>query len=37
MKEVKRYVEEYDACQHNKNCIEQPAGKLIPNLIPKKL
>jgi len=36
MKEVKRYIEEYDACQRNKNCTEQPASKLISNLIPKK-
>jgi len=32
-KEVKRYVERCDACQRNKNCTEQPAGKLIPNSI----
>ena len=32
-KEVKRYVEGCDACQRNKNCTEQPAGKLIPNSI----
>jgi len=35
-KEVKRYVEGYDTCQRNKNCTEQPAGKLMPNLIPEK-
>jgi len=35
-KEVKRYVEGYDSCQRNKNHIEQPAGKLMPNLIPEK-
>jgi len=35
-KEVKRYVEECDACQRNKNCTEQPVGKLMPNSIPKK-
>ena len=35
-KEVKRYVEGCDACQCNKNCTEQPAGKLIPNSIPEK-
>jgi len=29
-------VEGYDACQHNKNHIEQPAGKLMPNSIPEK-
>ena len=37
MKEVKQYVEECDTCQQNKNHTEQPAGKLIPNLIPEKL
>jgi len=35
-KEVKRYVEECDACQRNKNRTEQPASKLIPNSIPEK-
>jgi len=35
-KEVKRYVEGCDTCQHNKNCTEQPAGKLIPNSILEK-
>jgi len=35
-KEVKQYVEGCDTCQHNKNCTEQPAGKLMPNLIPNK-
>jgi len=35
-KEVKRYVEGCDACQRNKNRIEQPAGKLMPNSIPEK-
>jgi len=35
-KEVKRYVEGYDACQHNKNRTEQLAGKLMPNSIPEK-
>ena len=35
-KEVKRYVEGCDACQHNKNCTEQPAGKLMPNSIPER-
>jgi len=29
-------VEGYDACQQNKNCTEQPAGKLMPNSIPEK-
>jgi len=31
-REVKWYVEGCDACQQNKNCTEQPAGKLMPNL-----
>jgi len=35
-KEVKRYMEECDSCQRNKNCIEQLAGKLMPNSIPEK-
>jgi len=35
-KEVKQYVEGYNACQHNKNHTEQPAGKLMPNSIPEK-
>jgi len=35
-KEVKQYVEGCDACQHNKNRTEQPAGKLMPNSIPEK-
>jgi len=35
-KEVKRYVEGWDACQRNKNCTEQPAGKLMPNSIPER-
>jgi len=35
-KEVKQYIEEYDAYQHNKNRIEQPADKLMPNSIPEK-
>jgi len=34
MREVKRYIEGCNACQHNKNCTEQLAGKLMPNLIP---
>ena len=29
-------MEEYNAYQYNKNCTEQPVGKLIPNLISKK-
>ena len=36
MKEVKQYVEEYDAYQHNKNCTEQLAGKLMLNSILEK-
>ena len=32
-REVKRYVEGCNAYQHNKNCIEQPAGTLMPNSI----
>jgi len=35
-KEVKQYVEGYDACQCNKNHTEQLVGKLIPNSIPEK-
>jgi len=29
-------VEKCNACQHNKNCTEQLAGKLMPNLISAK-
>jgi len=29
-------MEECDACQCNKNCTEQPTGKLMPNSIPEK-
>ena len=29
-------MEEYNYCQRNKNCTEQPAGKLMPNSIPEK-
>jgi len=29
-------VEECNACQQNKNCIEQPAEKLMLNSIPEK-
>ena len=36
MKEVKQYVEGCNACQQNKNCIEQPASKLMPNSILEK-
>jgi len=35
-KEMKQYVEGCNACQHNKNRTEQPAGKLIPNSISEK-
>jgi len=35
-KEVKKYMEGYDAYQCNKNYIEQPAEKLMPNSIPEK-
>ena len=35
-KEVKQYMEGYNAYQPNKNCTEQPAGKLMPNSIPEK-
>ena len=35
-REVKRYVEEYDACQQNKNQMQPPAGKLMSNSIPEK-
>ena len=36
MKKVKRYVEECDSCQRNKNCTKQPASKLMPNSILEK-
>jgi len=36
MREVKQYMEGCDAYQQNKNRIEQPAEKLIPNSIPEK-
>jgi len=29
-------MEGCDSCQRNKNCTEQPAGKLMPNSIPEK-
>jgi len=35
-KEVKQYIKECNVCQCNKNCTEQLAGKLMPNLIPEK-
>ena len=36
-REVKQYVEGCDTCQRNKNHMQVPTGKLIPNLIPEKL
>jgi len=33
---VKQYIEGCNTCQRNKNHTEQPAGKLMPNLIPEK-
>ena len=36
-KEVKCYIKGCDACQQNKNCTKQLAGKLMPNSIPNKL
>jgi len=35
-KEVKKYVKGCDVCQRNKNCIEAPTGKLMPNSVPEK-
>jgi len=35
-KEVKHYVEGYNAYQCNKNRTEQPTDKLMPNSIPEK-
>jgi len=35
-KEMKRYMKGYDAYQQNKNHIEQPASKLMPNSILEK-
>jgi len=35
-REVKRYMEGYNAYQQNKNRTEQPARKLMPNSIPDK-
>ena len=32
-KEMKQYMEECNSCQRNKNCTEQPVGKLMPNSI----
>ena len=36
LREVKIYMEGYNTCQRNKNCTEQPAGKLMSNSIPDK-
>ena len=36
-REIKRYVEEYNAYQHNKNQTQSLAGKLMPNLILEKV
>jgi len=33
---VKWYIKGCNTCQHNKNCTEQPVGKLIPNSILEK-
>jgi len=35
-KEVKKYIESYDAYQRKKNRTEAPAGKLMPNAVPEK-
>jgi len=35
-KEVKKYIEECNICQRNKNYTEAPAGKLMPNAVPEK-
>ena len=34
---MKWYIKGYDSYQKNKNCTEQPTGKLMPNSISKKL
>jgi len=36
MKEVEKYVDGYNACQHYKNRSEALVGKLMPNAIPEK-
>jgi len=33
IKEIERYIDEYNTCQRNKNYIEALAGKLMPNII----
>ena len=35
-KKVKQYIKEYNFYQRNKNYTEQPADKLMPNLILKR-
>jgi len=35
-KEVKKYIEECNVCQRNKNHTEAPIGKLMPNTILEK-
>ena len=35
-REVKQYIEGCDTCQRNKNRMQAPAGKLMPNSIPEK-
>ena len=35
-KKVKKYIEEYNICQRNKNCTEAPAEKLMPNTVLEK-
>jgi len=35
-KEVKKYIKGCDACQRNKNRMEAPIEKLIPNTVPEK-
>ena len=36
MKEVKKYMEECDSCQQNKNQVAALAGKLMPNKVLKR-
>jgi len=36
IKEVKKYIEAYNMCQRNKNCIETPAEKSMPNTVLEK-
>ena len=35
-KEVKKYIEECNACQRNKNYTEALVGKLMLNIVPEK-